>query len=780
MLLRSSAAVLFLAIGAFVSGKSVSVQSPDDTVQIVVKDGKSLSYSITIDGKPVVVDSQLLIGLADGAMIGKAVEITSVKKSRSNKKWKTVVGSKATVIDHYNQSVIVLADAQGRTYSLVCRAYDDGVAYRYSFGSDFGESVTIQEEHSQFTFAGDYTCWPAYLNHYQTEHQALYPKETLSSIMPEDIIGVPLTIKMGDNLYCSVTEAALTNWAGMYLTRQGRSEPLVESGPFVRGGQPFAFSKDIPAGTRKVRIVVDSEGSNAFDHVSIGDAKLVTSNGEAIWLSDLKPVLARQDWGGLKRDKSVDGNPIRIAGKTYDKGLGTHSSGVIVYKLPEGVSRIEGVVGIDDEVGQEGKASFKLYAVQETTSEGNNIVLKSTLSRLKEGEPAVTFKTPHVSPWRVFILGRKPVDLVNSQIVLNLNEPSKIKDTSWIKPGVSSWNWLSCGGEMDMALLKSFIDLSAHMGWEYTLIDDGWYKGWNCTESIDGLDIPELVSYAAKKNVKVWVWVHWNALNQRMEEAFKLYQQWGIVGIKTDFMSRDDQWMVNWYEDVLERAAKYEIMVNFHGSYKPTGIRRTWPNLMTREAVYGEEQNLGSRLNDPVHKATLPFTRMLAGPMDYTPGSMLNATRETWSAGRPVKTLGTRAQEFAICVIYDNPLLSTADKPENYYGQDGLEFLKNLPASWDDTQVLDGQIGQFIVSARQKDGKWYVAGITDWNARTADVPLEFLGRGKYKVILYEDGGNAAEDAQDIRSRQLTVTAKDRLKIKMAPGGGFAAIFEKVK
>jgi len=779
MVLRLVVFALFVTGGAWSSAKNVSVTSPDGTLQIVIKDGSCLSYNITMDGKAVVSDSKLDLELADGTTVGQGSAIVSEKKSRSNKKWKTVVGNKAKITDHYNESAVTLRDVQGRPYMLVCRAYDDGVAFRYAFGKEFGDSVTIREEHSEFVFEGDYTCWPAFLNHYQTEHQALYPKETLSSIMPEDIIGVPLTIEMAGDRYCSITEAALTDWAGVYLTREGRSEPLVESGAFVRGGKPFEFSRDIPAGTKKIRMVIDPEGSNAFDHVSIGDAKLIKDNGDVIWLSDLRPVLARQDWGGLKRNKSVDNNPLTIAGKTYEKGLGTHSSAVLVYKVPDGIARIEGVVGIDDEVGQEGKASFKLYAIQDV-SDDEKIVLKSTLSRLKEGDPAVTFKTPHVSPWRVFILGRKPVDLVNSQIVLNLNEPSKIKDTSWIKPGVSSWNWLSCGGDMDMALLKSFIDLSAHMNWEYTLIDDGWYKGWDCTQPIDGLDIPELVAYAAEKNVKIWVWVHWKALDQRMEEAFKLYEQWGIVGIKTDFMSRDDQWMVNWYEDVLEAAAARRIMVNFHGCYKPTGIRRTWPNLMTREAVYGEEQNLGSRLNEPVHKATLPFTRMLAGPMDYTPGSMLNATRETWSAGRPVKTLGTRAQEFAICVIYDNPILSTADRPENYYGQKGLEFLKGLPTSWDDTRVLDGGIGEFFVSARQKDGKWYVAGITDWNARNANVPLEFLGWGRYTVTLYEDGPNAATDACDIRSRQLTVRAKDTLSVKMAPGGGFAAIIEKAK
>lgn len=772
--------ILFAVVNIAAVGETVTLQSPDGTIEICLDDKAGLSYSVNMDGDPVILKSKLKLEMANDESLGVDAEIVSQTTSRFNQTWEAVMGNKSQIVNHYCQATIQLQAKHGsqRRYAIECRAYNDGVAFRYVFGSNFGDTVNIKEEHSEFTFNDDFTCWPAYLNSYTTEHQALYPKEALSSITTEDIIGLPLTIQMGQNRFCSIMEAALVDWAGVYVTRPGDSDLLIESDAFVGGGKPFVFSQKIPAGTKTIRMIVDAADGNSHDHVDIADAKFIMKNGDILWLSDLQPVTVRQEWGRLRKDQSVNGNSLRIAGKGYDKGLGTHSTAVIAYEVPRGSVKIAGVVGIDSEVQENGKAKFKLYAVKNSTDD--KIVLKSALSRLNEGQIPVQVKTPHVSPWRVVMLGRRPADLVNSDIVLNLNEPCKIKDASWIKPGVSSWNWLSCGGEMDMALLKGFIDLSAEMGWEYALIDDGWYANWDCTQSIDKLDIPELVAYAAQKNVRLWLWVHWQALDRRLEESFTLYEKWGIAGVKTDFMSRDDQWMVNWYHKVLKSAADHRLMIDFHGCYKPTGVCRTWPNLMTREAIYGEEQNLGSRQNDPVHKTTLPFTRMLAGAMDYTPGSMLNETAESWSAGRPVKTIGTRCQELAICVIYDSPFLSMADKPENYYGQKGIEFLKDLPTSWDDTKVLNGAIGEYITTARQKGDTWYLASITS-KERTMDLSLDFLGAGSYKLVLYEDGPNAATtDATDIRRREILVTSDDTITVRMAAGGGLAVILQKIQ
>jgi len=312
------------------------------------------------------------------------------------------------------------------------------------------------------------------------------------------------------------------------------------------------------------------------------------------------------------------------------------------------------------------------------------------------------------------------------------------------------------------------------MEWTYALIDDGWYKDGNCTTSQDYLNIPELVKYARSKDVKVMLWLHWQALDARMEEAMALYRSWGVSGLKIDFMSRDDQDMVNWYHKVLECAARNELAIDFHGCYKPTGICRTWPNLLTREAIYGEEQNGGSKQNDPVHKTILPFTRMLAGTMDYTPGSMLNETRESWSGGNPVKTVGTRCQELAICFLYDTNLLCMADKPE-HYNTKGAEYLKALPVNWDDTKVLAGEIGEYITTARRHGSDWYLGSITNWDRREVSVSLDFLEEGDYEMTIWRDGRNAdTTDATDLVVEKKTVSAMDTVEVQLASGGGFVA------
>lgn len=779
MLQKVTVCVIFMLMGVVGCARQVSIQSPDGTIEMFVQTGQTLSYSVRMDDQIIVADSLLQLEFADG-FIQDNLKLLSHETTAVDQTWAPVVGRKARIRDRYNEATLVFQEPAGkqRQFSLICRVYDDGVAFRYFFDRSFGEKLTLHEEHTQFAFQGNPVAWPALLNSYTTMHEVVFPRDQLARISSDDIVGLPLTIQLDKNRYCSVTEASLVDWAGMYLTRHGQSTAWLESDPVQLGQMPWGFDEALPDGADTLRIVVDALGSNAFDHVDIVDLKVTLKDGSEKWLSDHKPIQARQGWGSLKMNQSVDGNPLTIAGTVYQQGLGTHADGVIVFTLPEGSRRLSGKVGIDSEVKQQGKAKVRFY-VTSSKQEPDKTILKTTLSRLNHNPRAVEAATPHYSPWRVIQLGRKPADLLNSDIILNLNEPSKISDTSWIKPGVTSWNWLSCGGDMDMALLKGFIDLSASMGWDYALIDDGWYRDGNCTKPIDGLDMQELVKYAASKNVRLWVWTHWEALNKRMEETFALYQQWGIAGVKIDFMSRDDQWMVNWHHTVLEQAAKHKLMIDFHGCYKPTGELRTWPNFMTCEAVYGNEQSLGSRTNDPVHKTTLPFTRQLAGPMDYTPGSMLNETRQSWSAQRPIKTLGTRCQELGLLVIYDSLLISMADKPENYYGQDGIEFMKHLPASWDDTLVLDGQIGEYIIMARRKGTTWYLAAITNWDARTLQVPLSFLGAGKYQVLVFEDGPDANTNARQVSRRQMTVQGQDNLSIKMASGGGVVAMITKI-
>lgn len=784
MLKNKSAYILFLFLTSahFVFGETISLTSPDKTVQLTVKTTPKLSYSVLMDNQPLILDSELQIEFGDDSKIAMPLEWVDSHRSYTDHRWQPVHGRKSEIQDLHNQIEIVLREQTGprRLFSLIARAYNDGVAFRFKFGKEMGQHLSIKEERTQFTLPGNPVAWPAFLNSFTTMHETTFPRQQLSRILPIDIVGLPLTIQVAPDRYCSILEASLVDWAGMYLTREGQLPIWLESDEVFGGGAPYVFDKALPPDASELRIVLDAVGDNSYDHVDIADFKVTLEEGSTIWLSELSPIQARQDWGSLKTDQSVEGNPLTIAGKVYKKGVGTHANGLIAYTLPKSSRRLSGKVGIDAEVGSRGRAKVRFIVIPDQ-KEVDRVVLRSLLSRRGNSATAVEVKLPHLSPWRVIQVGRCPADLLNSDIILNLNEPCKMADTSWIKAGVASWNWLSSGSQMDMELLKSYIDLAGEMNWEYTLIDDGWYGSWqdDVTTPIEGLDIPALVDYAAKRNVKLWLWTHWQAFDRHLEEALALYQKWGIAGVKTDFMSRDDQEMVNWYYKVLETAARYKIMIDFHGSYKPTGQMRTWPNMMTCEAVFGNEQNLWSNLNDPVHKTTLAFTRQLAGPMDYTPGSFLNATADSWRTQRPIRTLGTRCQEMALFVVYDSPFMCTADLPANYYGQDGVEFLNDIPASWDDTIVLDGGIGEFVVTARRKGNQWYLGGITNWDARTVAVPLGFLGEGRYQATVYEDGPEAAQNARHVKIRRLTVHANETLTVTMAPGGGFAAILSKM-
>ena len=263
-----------------------------------------------------------------------------------------------------------------------------------------------------------------------------------------------------------------------------------------------------------------------------------------------------------------------------------------------------------------------------------------------------------------------------------------------------------------------------------------------------------------------------------MDEAFPLYESWGVKGIKVDFMNRDDQEMVNMYHAMVRKAAEHHLVVDFHGAYKPTGIRRTWPNLITREGVLGLEFvkfERATRVISPDHDCTIPFTRMLAGPMDYTPGGFSNATREQFvSQGANPMTKGTRCHQLALFVVFESPLQMVPDHPGNYRGEPGLEFLKAVPTTWDDTRVLNGEVGDFVTIVRQSGNEWYLGSITDWSPRTLEVPLDFIGSGEWTVEVWADGDDADTNAESVAMSKTTMTSDQVLTVDMAPGGGFAA------
>ncbi len=317
------------------------------------------------------------------------------------------------------------------------------------------------------------------------------------------------------------------------------------------------------------------------------------------------------------------------------------------------------------------------------------------------------------------------------------------------------------------------------------LIDAGWALAdtsaphesdafSDITQVTPEIDMPELLGYAKEKNVRIWLWSHWTSVDKYMDRAFPLFEQWGVAGVKIDFMNRDDQQMVEWYRKVVAAAAQHHLMIDYHGAFKPDGLRRTWPNLVTREGVMGKEYLKVSGRTTPVHNTTLPFTRMLAGPLDYTPGAFGNVRRDQFSPrDKEPMAPNTRAQELALYVVLESPFMMVSDYPEHYAGQHDFEFIKQVPATWDEIRVLDGHPREFISLARRSGHDWYVGSITNWDARDLKVPLSFLGEGKYVAEIYGDAPDAATEATHTSFQKQPVDRNTILDVHMVGGGGNA-------
>jgi len=407
---------------------------------------------------------------------------------------------------------------------------------------------------------------------------------------------------------------------------------------------------------------------------------------------------------------------------------------------------------------------------------------------------AVETATPFTTPWRVLMIGDEPGRLVESNIVLNLNPPSKIADTSWIKAGKSAWDWWSGQAApsvtfktgMNTATMKHYIDFASASAFPYMLIDAGWavaparsgpedYSALaDITRVTPEVDMPELLRYAKEKNVKIWLWSHWTSVDKYMDQAFPLFEKWGVAGVKIDFMNRDDQWMVGFYHRVVESAAAHHLMIDFHGAYKPDGLRRTWPNLVTREGVMGKEYLKWSARTGPPHNVTLPFTRMLAGPMDYTPGAFGNSNRENFIARNFMPMgLGTRAHELALFVVLESPFMMVSDYPEHYQGQKAFDFIKQVPVTWDEIRVLNGRPMRHITVARRSGKDWFLGSLTNWDERSVKLPLSFLGEGKYTAEIYADASDSAREATHSTFTTQTVDKNSILEVHMVSGGGNA-------
>ncbi len=389
-------------------------------------------------------------------------------------------------------------------------------------------------------------------------------------------------------------------------------------------------------------------------------------------------------------------------------------------------------------------------------------------------------------PWKVFAFANDEAELLTNQLVYLLGEECKIEDTSWIKPGWVTFDWWSRRGiygvdfkaGVNTETAKYMIDFAHEFGIRYFLFDDGWTFNEDLTRTVPGLDIAEVVRYADSKGVDVMLWVTYALFSDQMERALEQFQEWGIKGVKIDFMNRSDQEVVNFYWKAAEECAEYKMVIDFHGAYRPDGLRRAYPNVLTREALIEFEYNGGTDWDNPDHHCTLPFIRNVAGPMDYIPGTMNNATKKDFrmNGDKPMGQ-GTRAHSIAMAVITESPMQMLSDAQPLYYNnRECTEFLLGIPVEWDEIVPLEAKVGDYVALARRSGSVWYVAAITDWEPRKMNINLEFLSEGKeYTMELIKDGINANETAVDYKKEIMRNVRKgDKITIDMASGGGWIA------
>ena len=626
------------------------VQSPDGNIEIRMQFNQEQApvYTMTYKGQTVIEKGKIGIELAESGFLGKSLELVNTEFSEQVEEYTLYAGKSSKVIDKYTQKIFEFRETnqKGRKLIVIFRLFNDGAAFRIKIPNQENiKSYDVKNDSNTFRFSENTQYWTLNLESFKTNYERNFFKKVFHDINTDStFLGLPLTFKIGENIEGTLTEANLTNYAGMYL-------------------------------------------------------------------------------------------------KTNKKD-----------------------------------ASF--YTVLSRYPEDNGI--------------AVKLNNEVITPWRIVMVSDKALNLIASNTITSLNEPCSFKETSWIKPGKSAWDWWNyqtipedAGFEsgMNNPTMKYFIDFASDFNLEYMLVDAGWYGNHkdskaDITTSIDEIDVPELVRYGRERNVDILLWVHWGCLNRQMDEAMALYQKWGIKGIKVDYMDRDNQEVVNFYHQVVKKAAEYHLTVNFHGAYKPTGIRRTYPNLLTREGILGLEHSRWSSNVTPEHNVIIPFTRMLTGPMDYTPGGFRNVTREEFSGGqKPPVVMGTRCHNLAMFVVYLSPMQMVCDWPGAYRGQKGAEFLKVVPASWDETLPLEGEIGEYIIIARRKCDDWFLGGMTNDTKRQVNLPLSFLSNGKtYQATIYQDSPVSDKKPKELEIVKKSFSNTDNLNIEMVSGGGIAVHF----
>ena len=620
------------------------VASPGGGLTVTVGTEGVLTWSVSHRGRTLVRPSRLALTLGDGRVLGAAPVVTATTTRSVNQVLRpTVAYRRAQIADRYEERRI---DFTG-DFSLIVRAYDDGVACR--FVTRLPGEITVRDEDFTLGFEADHRLYfpeeTSFLSHQEREYKRL----RISEIGPTRFSSLPALVVVEGGPKVAITEADLFDYPGMDL----------KSGPEVNSLRGL-----FPAYPRKVQLNRDRD----------------------------ERVLEREDYIARTR----------------------------------------------------GTREF---------------------------------------PWRVLVIAERDEALLDSDIVFRLASEGQIADTSWIRPGKVAWDWWNANNiygvpfraGINTDTYRHYIDFAAEHRIPYVILDEGWYKLGDLMAVVPEIDMAALAAHAKQRGVGLIMWVVWKTLDQQLQPALDQFVRWGVKGIKVDFMQREDQWMVNFYERVAREAAARHMLVDFHGAYKPTGLYRTWPNVVTSEGVIGLENSKWGALASPDNAVTFPFMRMLAGPVDYTPGAMQNATKADFQPifNRPMSQ-GTRAHQLGMYVVFESPLQMLADSPSNYRREpDSLAFLSAVPVVWDETRVLSAKVGEHIAVARRSGKEWYVGALTSWQPRDIDLDLAFLGAGSFTADIHRDGPNADRVGVDYVREQRAVTAADRLRVHLAPGGGLA-------
>jgi alpha-glucosidase len=460
----------------------------------------------------------------------------------------------------------------------------------------------------------------------------------------------------------------------------------------------------------------------------------------------------------------------------------------VLVELPNNVKAAITEADLEDYPGmflQSGKefalnGVFAPYPVEEVQGGHNN--LQSFV--VKRADYIAKTNGKRSFPWRVVIISQNDKDLLNNDLVYKLASPSRVQDQSWIKPGKVAWDWwndwnisgVDFRAGINTATYKYYVDFAAANKIENILLDEGWATSTNIMQIVPEINLQEIIDYAKSKGVGVWLWGGWLPLDKQLDHALSTYSKMGVKGFKIDFMDRDDQKMVQFYYRFAKKAAEYKLLVDFHGAYKPTGLQRTYPNVMNFEGVRGLENVKWSNTDFPKYDCSIPFIRMLAGPMDYTPGAMRNANKDNFRAMNSIPmSQGTRCHQLALYVLFESPFEMLCDNPTAYMKeQECLKYMASVPTTFSETVALDGKVSEYAAIARRKNDTWYIGAITDWNSRELTLDLSFLGDGSFEAEVFQDGINADREGSDYKRIVKTVTTGEKLKIRLAPGGGWTA------